>query len=238
MRRLALALDGLATLRELGGASEVDLPAACALAELAGADAIRLGVIEDLRPVSEIDLREVRRAARVLELRMPATQALLKLALEVRPDRVVLAEVGWDGRSAGAPLDVRTQSAAAHLTPLLRAFEEAGIPTSLLLAPDLEGVKVAHRLGADGVELFTGAIADLPAPERRVQLERLSEAQRLAAKLRLEVAVGGGLGFRTAREVVEAVPAVERLAVGRGVLARACLVGLDRALRDLRALLG
>lgn len=242
MRRLSLALDALTTLREFGGAGEVDLPAACALAELAGADAVRLGVTDELRPVTELDVRDVRRAARVFELRMPATQALLKMTLEARPDRVVLAEVGWDGRSSGAPLDFRgTGSPGAvgsHLAPILRTLEDAGIATSLLVAPDLEAVKAAHALGADGVELFSGAMADLPPPERRMELGRLADAHRLAAKLRLDVSVGGGLGFRTAREVTEAVPAVERVAVGRGVLARACLVGLDRALRDLRALLG
>jgi pyridoxine 5-phosphate synthase len=241
VRRLSVALDGLVALREFGGAGDVDLPAACTLAELAGADAIRLGVTDELRPVTGRDVQDVRRVARVFELRMPATQALVKAALEARPDRVVLAEVGWDGRSAGAPLDLRggaPGSPGAHLATSLRALEEAGIPTSLLIPPDLEAVKAAHALGADGIELFTGTIADLPAPERRVELDRLSDAHRLAAKLRMEIGVGGGLGLRTAREVAEAVPALERVAVGRGLLARACLVGLDRAIRDLRALLG
>jgi len=237
VRRLSLGLDALASLREASGASEIDLPSACTLAELAGADAIRVGVTDELRPVGASDLQDLRRAARVLELRMPATQSLLKVALEIRPDRVILAETGWDGRAAGAPLDLRAQSAFAHLTPVMRGLEEAGVPVSLLVAPDLDAVKAAHTLGADGVELFTGAIADLPVPERRVELERLADAHRLAAKLRLDLSIGGGLGFRTAREVIEAVPSAERIAAGRGVLARACLVGLDRAVRDLRALL-
>jgi pyridoxine 5-phosphate synthase len=228
VRRLTIALDGLPSLREVTASGEVDLSAAATLAELAGVDAIRLGVNEELRPVREEDVREVRRASRRLELRMPPHQGLIKVALEGRPDRVVLAA---EGRSRGAPagpLDLRGRGVA--LEPVVRALAEAGIPAAAVIAPDLEAVKRVHGEGVPEVELYTGSIVDLPAAERRVELDRI------ASKLRLRIGLSGGLGYRSLPEVLEASPAAEWVAVGRAALGRALLVGLDRALRDLRAL--
>jgi pyridoxine 5-phosphate synthase len=233
VRRLTLSLDALPGLREATH-SDVDLSAAATLAELAGVDAVRLGVSEDRKPVRPEDVLEARRAARALELRMAPSQGLLKLALEVRPDRVLLAGDGRDGRSPAGPLDLRRR--ALPLGPVLRVLGEAGIPAAALIAPDLEAVKAAHAEQLTRVELFTASLVDLPAPERAAELEKLSDAARMAAKLRMEVAVGGGLGYRNLGEVLEAAPAAGRVAVGRAAMARAVLVGLDRALRDLRSL--
>ena len=95
MRRLVLALDALPSLRE-ATASPVDVAAAAILGELAAVDAVRLGVNDELMPVREADVRDARRAARTFELRMPPAQALLKVALEARPDRVLLSGRGRD----------------------------------------------------------------------------------------------------------------------------------------------
>jgi pyridoxine 5-phosphate synthase len=228
VRRLTLALDALAALRDVSNWPEAELAAAATLAELAGVDAVRLGISEDLRPVREEDALEVRRTARRLELRMPPSHALLKVALEVRPDRVMLA--------AGGPLDLRVRG--AQLGPLVRALDEAGIPAWAVVAPDLESVKIAHAEGVAGIELFTGAIVDLPGPERSAELQRLGDAARLASKLRLPAGLGGSLSFRSLPEVVAAAPACSWVTVGRAALTRAMLVGLDRALRDLRERIG
>jgi len=233
LRRLTLALDSLPRLREATGCPDVDVAAAAMLAELAGADAIRLGVGEELRPVRELDVRQARRSARELELRMPPSQTLLKVALDARPDRVLLASEARDGRQPSSPLDLRAR--ALPLGPIVRALGEAGIVAWAVVSPDLEAVKVAHAEGVRGVEIFTGALVDLPAAERQVQIEKLADAVRLAAKLRLAIGLGGGLGFRVLRELLEAAPAVERIAIGRAAIARALLVGLDRSVRDLKA---
>ena len=95
-------------------------------------------------------------------------------------------------------------------------------------------MKRAHAEGLEAVELHTGAIVDLPPPERRVELERLGDAVRLAAKLRMAVGAGGSLGYRSLPELLEAAPALQWVAVGRAAVTRAVLVGLDRALTDLR----
>jgi pyridoxine 5-phosphate synthase len=234
VRSLTVALDGLPGLRETTASREVNLGAAVTLAELAGVDAVRLGVSEELKPVREEDVREARRAARTLELRMPPNQGLLKVALEGRPDRVVLAAEGRSGAAPAGPLDLRGR--AVTLQPVMRSLAEAGIPAAAVIAPDLDAVKRVHGEGVPAVEFYTGAIVDLPAAERRAELERLGDAVRLASKLRLGIGLGGGLGYHSLPAVLEACPAAEWVAVGRSALARALLVGLDRALRDLRAL--
>jgi len=233
MRTFVLELDALPSLREAASATEVDLAAAATLAELAGVDAVRLGVNLDMKPVREEDLRDARRAARRLELRMPPLARLLEVSLALRPDRVLLAADGREGRAAASPLDLRGEASVA---PVVRGLHEAGIAVGALVAPGVEAVKRAHAEGLTRVELYTGALTDLPSAERRAALTQLSDAARLAAKLGIEVGVSGGLGYRSLREVLEAAAAAERVAVGRAALARALLVGLDQALRDLRAL--
>ena len=234
MRKLTLALDLLCLLREAAGLPGGELHAALALGELAGADSIRLGVCEELRPVRERDVRDARHAARSFELRMPPAPGLLKLALEVRPDRVVLGGENRETRQPAGPLDTRTLTSG--LAPLVRALREGGIPTTAIVIPELDAVKAVHAAGLSGVELYTGGIVDLPPGERAAAAERLSDAGRLAAKLRLGLVLGGGLGYRTLPELLGAVPAAERISVGRACLARATLIGLDRAVRDMRAL--
>ena len=95
-----------------------------------------------------------------------------------------------------------------------------------------------HAADVQGVDLYTGSLVDLPASERRNAGEALADAARLAAKLRLGVTLSGGLGFRNLDGVLACVPAAERICVGRAFAARSLLVGVDRAVRDLRARLG
>jgi pyridoxine 5-phosphate synthase len=237
MRRFVLALDSVAALREFGWVRDCDLGAAAALAELAGVSGLRLGLSDELRPVSERDVLELRRSARVLEVRMPASPNLLKVALEARPDRVILAGEAWDGRAAASPIDPRTNSAA--LSSIVRSLVEAGISVAAVIAPELDAVKAAHNLGVGSIEFFTGAIVDLPESERRTELERLGDAARIASKLRIRgIGIGGGLDFYLTSEVLEAAPVADSVTVGRALIARSLLVGLDRAVRDFHQLLG
>ena len=224
--------DAAADLREVAGTAGFDLPTLATLAELAGAGGVRLTMSEELHPVSEADLRDIGRVARGLELRMPPVPALVKSALEARPERVLLASAPRDGRRT-APLEF--QAWGDTLAPVVRTLEEAGIPVALSVSPDLAGVKAAHGADAHGVELFTGALVDLPPRERAEALEQLGDAARLAAKLGIRVGVGGRLDERQLGAVLEAAPIAEWAAVGRTWLGRSLLLGVDRATRDLRA---
>jgi len=236
VRHLTVSLDALAALRDATEASQPDLAAAATLAELVGADSVRLGVTEEMQLVREADVRAVRSAAAVLELRMAPAPALVKVALETQPERLLLASDGRKGKVASGPLDFRAWGPA--LPPVVRTLQEAGLHVVVLVSPNLESVKAAHAADLTGVEFFTGALVDLPEAERRAELERLTDASRLAAKLRLSVAIGGGLGMRDLGAVLAAAPVIQRVAVGRSLISRAILLGLDRAVRDFREHLG
>jgi pyridoxine 5-phosphate synthase len=232
VRQLTLSLDALAALRDATEGTQPDLAAAAMLAELVGADCVRLGLAEEMRPVREQDVRAVRQAAATLELRMAPVPALVKVALETQPERILLASEGRKGRVTSGPLDFRAWGTA--LPPVVRTLREAGHQVAVLVSPELESVKAAHAADLAAVELFTGGLVDLPDPERQAGLERLTDATRLAAKLRLSVGIGGGLAMRDLGSVLGAAPAIQRVAVGRSLISRAILVGLDRAVRDFR----
>ncbi len=229
-RTLCVSLDAVVA----AGASArlpARLIAAAALADLAGANRLRIGVREDLAPIGAAELRDLRRSARQLELRIAPVPALVKCALEVRPDRVLLAAEPALGHAAG-PLDVSAWSAG--LTGVLRTLREAGIEAALAIAPTLDAVKAARGVDAPAVELATGALVGLPPRERRDALEALGDAARLAAKLRVAVGVGGGLDLAALGAVLEAAPSLEWVSAGRGLIERAVLIGLERAVRDWR----
>ena len=230
--RIVLSLDAWPALRDFADDDRCELGAAAALAELAGVDSLRLSINDDLTPVREADVDSLRRAAGRLELRMPISQNLLKVPLEARPDRVVLVADRHDTAGAALPVDARVGGPA--LGVVLRSLEDAGIATSVRIAPDVDAIRAVHAQGVNDVEIFTGHLVDLPDAERRGVLTSLGDTARLASKLRLGIAVAGGLDDRNVGEVLEAAPSVERVVFGRGMARRALLVGLDRAVRDFR----
>jgi pyridoxine 5-phosphate synthase len=230
--QIVLSMDSWAALRDFAAGDRSDMGAAAALAELAGIDCLRLSINEDLVPVREMDVDELRRASRFFELRMPISQTLLKIPLEARPDRVVLVGDHRDARGSSSPVDARV--AGPGLGLVLRSLEEAEIKVSVRIAPEVDAIRAVHAQGVSDVELYTGYLVDLPEAERRGALVMLGDTARLASKLRLGIAVAGGLDERSVGEVLEAAPSVERVVFGRSLARRALLVGLDRAIRDFR----
>lgn len=230
--QIVLSLDSWAALRDFANHNRSELGAAAALSELAGVDGLRLSINDDLTPVREADVDELRRAARAFELRMPVSQNLLKVPLQARPDRVVLVGEHRESIGFASPVDARV--AGPGLGVVLRSLEEAGIAVSVRIMPEVDAIRAVHALGVGDVELFTGHLIDLPDAERRAALVLLGDTARLASKLRLGIAVCGGLDERNVGEVLAAAPSVERVVFGRGLARRALLVGLDRAIRDFR----
>jgi pyridoxine 5-phosphate synthase len=230
--KIVVSLDSWPALREFAADDRSELGLAASVAELAGVDAVRLGIQEDLMPVRESDVVALRAAARSFELRMPASPTLAKIALSARPDRVVLVGDRHAGSGPMPPVDPRV--AGPGLAALLRTLAEARIPTCVRVAPELDAVRAAHGQGVADVELFTGWLVDLPEVEKRAALVGLGDAARLASKLRMGIALAGGLDDRNLRDVIDAAPVAERIVLGRGIVRRALLVGLDRAVRDHR----
>jgi pyridoxine 5-phosphate synthase len=228
-----VTLDVVALLREARKAREPDPVALAFLAEQAGAEAINVHLRADRRHIQERDVSLLRETVRTeLNLVAAASQEITRIALTFKPDRVTFVPERVEAQGGGdLGLDVILNS--SQLRQLVRLLQEGGIRASVFIEPDLDQVKEAHRIDAHGVELSTEPYVTARDKEARAkELRRLSDAARLAAKFGLDVAVGRGLSVRNLPPLLD-IPGVGRINVGYTLVARALLVGFERAVREM-----
>jgi pyridoxine 5-phosphate synthase len=233
--RLGVNVDHVATLRQSRRTQYPDPVAAAMLAELAGADQITIHLREDRRHIQERDLQIMRKTVSTrLNLEMAATQDMVKIAYEVKPDVVTLVPERREELTTEGGLDV--VSGRDGLRRVVKTLHDADIRVSLFVDPDLDQVKAAHRAEAEVVELHTGRYCDARLPaDRGRELARIVDACKAASKLGLEVAAGHGLNYQNV-EPVAGIPEIEELNIGHAIVARAVLVGLERAVREMKQL--
>ncbi|MFL5312015.1 MAG: pyridoxine 5'-phosphate synthase [Myxococcales bacterium] len=234
--RLGVNIDHVATLRQARRGKYPDPVAAAAVAELGGADQITLHVREDRRHVTDRDLSLLRQTVNgTLNLEMAAVQPMVDLALGERPDTCTLVPERREELTTEGGLD-----AIGHrdeVRRVTRALRDGGIEVSLFIDPDLEQIKASHRVDAQAVELHTGRYCDARGGEdRKRELSRLVDAARAAAKLGLRVAAGHGLDYWNVKPVA-AIDEIGELNIGYAIVCRAVLVGLERAVRDMKELI-
>ena len=207
------------------------------LAELAGADQITIHLREDRRHIQERDLQIMRRTVTTrLNLEMAATQEMVKIAYEVKPDVVTLVPERREELTTEGGLDVVGGREAVRKA--VKTLRDAEIQVSLFIDPDLDQVKAAHRAEAEVVAFHTGRYCDARlASDRRKELSRLVDACKAAAKLGLAVAAGHGLSYQNVGPVA-AIAEIEELNIGHSIVARAVLVGMERAVREMKELIG
>lgn len=233
--RLHINIDHVATIRNARGAAYPDPVLAAELCELAGADGITAHLREDRRHIRDDDVVRLRRAVRtLLNLEMAATAEMIGIAEQVRPDVITLVPERREERTTEGGLDVRGQRAA--IEPAVAMAKKLGIKVSLFIAPDDDAVQASHELGASQIELHTGEYCHAGAARAEKELERLRMAAVMAHSLGLQVAAGHGLTRHNVGPVVH-IPQIEEVNIGHSVIADAVLIGLDRAVRDLRAAL-
>ena len=210
---------------------------AAALAELGGADQITLHVREDRRHVNDRDLAVLRGTVNgTLNLEMAALQPMLELALQHRPDTATLVPERREELTTEGGLDVI--GGLEGIRGITRSLRDAGIEVSLFVDPDPEQIRASHRADAHAVELHTGRYCDARAePDRSRELSRLIEAAKAAAKLGLRVAAGHGLDYWNVRSVAE-IAEITELNIGYAIVCRAVLTGMERAVRDMKDLIG
>jgi pyridoxine 5-phosphate synthase len=234
-RRLIVNIDHVATVRQARRGETPEPVAAATLALLGGADGIVVHLREDRRHIQDRDVRLLRQVVHSrLCLEMAATQEMVKIALEVRPDSVTLVPERREELTTEGGLDVRVQ--LGMIGEIVRVLDEARIRTCLFVDPDLEQLKSAHRVGARAVEIHTGRWAEA-GPDAKQELGRIEDAVRLAAKLGLEVGLGHGLDYSNVRPLVPLEP-VEEFSIGHSIVGRAILVGMERAVAEMKALVG
>jgi pyridoxine 5-phosphate synthase len=166
---------------------------------------------------------------------MAATQEMVKIAYEAKPDVATLVPERREELTTEGGLDV--VGGRDNVRRVVKNLRDADIEVSLFIDPDLDQVKAAHRAEAQVVELHTGRYCDARlAPDRRRELSRIVDAAKAAAKLGLGVAAGHGLSYQNVTPIA-AIPEIEELNIGHAIVAHAVLVGFERAVREMKALL-
>jgi pyridoxine 5-phosphate synthase len=230
-QRLYINIDHIATVRQARRGMEPVPADAVAVCERAGADGITAHLREDRRHIQDADIDAIATAvSTVFNFEIACTAEMIGLAERLRPFQVTLVperreEVTTEGGLALGPI-------APTLRTALVRLRDAGIRASLFIDPDRDSVTQSRDLGADAVELHTGGYAH--APGQGPALDALRDAAALGASLGLAVHAGHGLTTDNVGPVA-AIPEIEELNIGHHVISRAIFVGLDTAVRELRA---
>ncbi len=250
MIKLGVNIDQVATLRQ---ARRVDYPdplEAAMAAEKAGADAITLHLREDRRHIVDRDLFRIASAIKVpINQELAPTEEMVELALKVRPDEVCIVPERREELTTEGGLDVAAM--AGRLAPMVARLREARIGVSLFVEPDQRQLAAARSVGANHVELHTGTYArladqDLAAPARRrnlelgeqarAELQRIREAAKAARTLGLKVNAGHGLNYVNVGPITS-ISGLQWLHIGHSIVARAVMVGMARAVREMKNLI-
>jgi len=233
--RLAVNIDHIATLREARKAREPEPVAAALVAEMAGAQGITVHLRSDRRHITERDVTVLRQTiATKLNVEMAVTADMARVALQVRPDQVTLVPERPQELTTEGGLDVVLQAAAVK--DFIRQMHDAGVRVSIFLDAEGDQVRKAKAVGADAVEINTGRYAEATFDARSAELARIAEAARVAVSHDLEVLAGHGLNYMNVIAITT-VPEIVELNIGHSIVARAAIVGMDRAVRDMVALL-
>jgi pyridoxine 5-phosphate synthase len=234
--RLALNIDHFATLREARKSTEPEPVLVALLAEQAGAHGIVCHIRSDRRHIKERDLRLLRDTVKTkLNIEMAATDEMKKIALDIKPDVVSLVPERPEELTTEGGLKVAGSS--KRLGPHIRDLKKAGIRVSIFIDPDLREIGAAADLGVDLIEINTGKYAD--SKPGRAQDQALAAVQRAAefgASKGLEIHGGHGLDYRNVAPIV-AIPQMRELSIGFAIVARAAVVGVKRAVKEMLALL-
>lgn len=232
---LGVNVDHVATIREARKTFEPDPVMAATLAVLGGAEGITVHLREDRRHIHDRDLRLLREVVQCeLNLEMGATEEMIRIAVEVKPDMVTLVPEKRQELTTEGGLDMSGQK--ANLKGTVRKLHEAGIPVSLFINPHIKDIDISKETEADMVEIHTGLYANTKGKEQENELHRLIEAAGVAARLGLFVNAGHGLNYHNVSRIA-AIEGMRGLYIGHSIISRAVLVGMERAVRDMKELI-
>ncbi len=233
MIRLGVNIDHVATLRQARRAHEPDPIAAAVLATLGGADGITVHLREDRRHIQDRDVYLLRDTVRTrLNLELAAYPEIVAIALKVKPDEATLVPEKRQELTTEGGLDVVANEAAVR--PAIEQLKAAGIHVSLFIDPDRVQVEMSQRLGADAIEFQTASYSEaIGTAAIAMELAKLHAATAQALALGLRVHMGHGLNYWNVQPIVR-IPGVEELNIGHSIVSRAVLVGMERAVREMK----
>jgi len=232
MIRLGVNIDHVATVRQARRGIEPDPVAAAILAMLGGADSITVHLREDRRHIQDRDVRLLRPLVPRLNLEMAAAEEIIAIALEVRPDEATLVPEKRQELTTEGGLDVAGQRQT--VSDAVQRLSDAGITVSLFIDPDPMQVEISKHVGAHAIEFCTARYSEVRTDaERHIELETLRESSALALERGLHVHMGHGLNYTNVQPIVR-IRGVEELNIGHSIVSRAVLVGLERAVREMK----
>lgn len=232
---LGVNIDHVATVRQARGTFYPSVVAAAEYAERAGADSITIHLREDRRHIQDADVAALcGRHARRINLEMAVTPEMLDIALQHRPSDVCLVPEKREELTTEGGLDVIAHQAAVFRA--VQRLQPAGIKVSLFIDPEPEQVRAAQSTGAAVVELHTGTYADASGEAQQQELRRLHLACEQAHALELQVNAGHGLHLENVVAVAR-LPHMTELNIGHSIIARSIFVGLEAAVKEMRALI-
>lgn len=234
--RLAVNIDHIATLRQVRKADEPDPVAAAILCELAGARGITVHLRGDRRHIQDRDVELLRQVVTThLNVEMAATREMVRIAQSHKPYRVTLVPERREELTTEGGLDVLLH--AGNVEKVVRELLDSDIDVSVFVDPDLEQIRGCHKIGTPRIEINTGKYADSWSSGKwQAELEKVQTAARAARKFGLSVFAGHGLTYRNI-DPIAMIPEIEELNIGHSIMARASLVGLERAVREMAALM-
>jgi len=237
---LGVNIDHIATIRQARRTVEPDPVGGAVLAELAGADGITVHLREDRRHIQDRDVRVLRQTVRThLNLEMAATDEMVAIALdalEIKPDYVTLVPERREEITTEGGLDIAGQ--IPRMTDVVKTLQEARIPVSLFINANPQQIEASAQVGAKFIELHTGCYAETKGEDQTQELGILAAGCQRALQAGLRVNAGHGLTYWNVYPIA-ALEGVEELNIGHTIISRAVLVGLERAVREMKqAILG
>lgn len=234
--KLGVNIDHVATLRQARGTDYPDPVEAAALCVKGGADGLTIHLREDRRHIQDADLFALRAKAQLpLNLEMANEPGIVAIALRAMPDEVCLVPERREEVTTEGGLDAVGQLEA--LRPTVARLKDAGIVVSLFIEPDPRQLDAAVALGAPVVELHTGTYCNAAGAAQAKELERLAAAARYGHQRGLRINAGHGLNTVNLTPFLKAVPHLGTLNIGHSIVARAVMVGMERAVREIKELM-
>jgi len=232
MSGLAVKIDHVAALRESKKSSFPDPVAAAVLAELAGADGIVVHLREDRRDIGDRDVRILRQTIQSkLILEMASTTEMVGMALDIKPDHVTLVPEKREEFSTGGGLDLVVHKEEIRET--VDTLQNSGIPVGILIDPEPEQLRQAHRTNAGIVEIHTGTYCEAKTTRTRHRaFLKIVDAVKLAHKLKLNVKAARRLCYKSIK-AFRGLEEIDEFSIGHSIVSRAVLTGMEKAVKDM-----
>jgi pyridoxine 5-phosphate synthase len=234
--RLYVNIDHVATVRQARRTDEPDPVRAAVLAELGGADGITVHLREDRRHVQDRDVELLLGTVRTpLNLELAAVSDVVELAVAWRPHQATLVPERREEVTTEGGLSLATDQARGEVGRAVDRLRDSGVRTSLFIDPEAEAVRASVDLGVEAIELHTGEYSNTRGVERDEQLRRVARAAALGRSLGVAVHAGHGLTYLNVAPLA-AVEEIEELNIGHSIVSHALFVGLERAVREMAAI--